>query len=382
MAVRKRTWTTSGGEQRTAWVVDYLFCGKRRTETFRKKKDADQRHDEVRGEVRNGVHVARSDSVTVAVAGRQWIDTAEADGLQRSTVKTYREHLRLHIEPVIGHLKLSGITVPVVAKFRRDLQRRGVSASMVKAVTKSLGSILGEAQVAGLCGHNAVRELPRSKRQTKATTHRSKKLVVGVDIPTTDEVAAIINNAPARFKTLLMVVAFTGLRASELRGLRWCDVDLDGKRLHVRQRADRWSSIDRPKSGAGERVIPFGSTVAKALRQHKLASKFSRDKDLVFGTIHGNVFEHSNLVKQSMVAASEAAGLPYSGFHALRHFYASWCINRVEDGGLGLPPKNVQDRLGHSTIQMTLDTYGHLFKSVDDDSQDAAERALLSAALA
>ncbi len=72
-------------------------------------------------------------------------------------------------------------------------------------------------------------------------------------------------------------------------------------------------------------------------------------------------------------------GAPKYGMHALRHFYASWCINRVEDGGLGLPPKNVQERLGHSKIAMTLDTYGHLFKGGDDrKALDQGVTALLA----
>src|SRR5258708_10880931 len=68
----------------------------------------------------------------------------------------------------------------------------------------------------------------------------------------------------------------------------------------------------------------------------------------------------------------------YSGLHSLRHFFASWCINRKVDGGLELPAKVVQERLGHSTIAMTLDTYGHLFPRHDDSEElAAAERALL-----
>jgi integrase len=68
----------------------------------------------------------------------------------------------------------------------------------------------------------------------------------------------------------------------------------------------------------------------------------------------------------------------YTGLHALRHFYASWCINRKEDGGLALPPKVVQHRLGHSSITMTMDTYGHLFPRGDDGTElAAAEKALL-----
>jgi integrase len=68
----------------------------------------------------------------------------------------------------------------------------------------------------------------------------------------------------------------------------------------------------------------------------------------------------------------------YTGLHAFRHFYASWCINAKEDGGLGLSAKVAQSRLGHSTIAMTLDTYGHLFPRGDDGSElAAAERSLL-----
>jgi integrase len=69
----------------------------------------------------------------------------------------------------------------------------------------------------------------------------------------------------------------------------------------------------------------------------------------------------------------------YGGLHALRHFFASWCINRKADGGLGLAIKAAQDRLGHSSIMMTSDVYGHLFPRGDDDAElEAAERALLS----
>src|SRR6185369_808031 len=69
----------------------------------------------------------------------------------------------------------------------------------------------------------------------------------------------------------------------------------------------------------------------------------------------------------------------YTGMHAFRHFYASWCINRKEDGGLGLPAKVVQERLGHSSITMTLDVYGHLFPRGDDsDEINGAEESLMA----
>jgi integrase len=83
-------------------------------------------------------------------------------------------------------------------------------------------------------------------------------------------------------------------------------------------------------------------------------------------------------------AARDKDGKPmlqpkYTGLHPLRHFYASWCINRRADGGLELPAKLVQERLGHSSIVMTMDTYGHLFPRTDDGAElAAAESALLA----
>lgn len=91
------------------------------------------------------------------------------------------------------------------------------------------------------------------------------------------------------------------------------------------------------------------------------------------------------IVNHALRPAQRAAGVvdergqpKYSGLHALRHFFASWLINRRRDGGLELPIKAVQQRLGHTTIVMTADTYGHLFPRGDDaDELAAAEQALL-----
>ena len=92
---------------------------------------------------------------------------------------------------------------------------------------------------------------------------------------------------------------------------------------------------------------------------------------------------HAGAIYAGPIAAGllDAESKPkYTGAHSLRHFYASWCINPIDRGGQGLPPKVVQDRLGHSSIVMTMDTYGHLFPPSDDAHKRLAdaERALLS----
>jgi integrase len=84
-----------------------------------------------------------------------------------------------------------------------------------------------------------------------------RRLKAGVDIPTPDEIRALIAGLDGRRRPLLLTAIFTGLRASELRGLRWSDLDLKRGELHVQQRADRYRVIGRPKSAGSARTIPL-----------------------------------------------------------------------------------------------------------------------------
>jgi integrase len=173
------------------------------------------------------------------------------------------------------------------------------------------------------------------------------------------------------------------LRASEIRGLRWTDIDLKSGELHVRQRADRYNTIGPPKSAAGTRTIPLGPDVVTGLKVWKLACP-KGGLDLVFPTQAGSVMYHKNML-ESLALVMKAAGVvtrsgnPKYGLHAFRHFFASWCINRRTDGGRELPAKVVQGLLGHSSIVMTLDIYGHLFPRGDDRAELAAATSALLA---
>src|SRR6476646_3441404 len=100
MSVRKRAWTTSRGEHKEAWLVDYTDQdGERRFATFSRKKDADEYHATVKVDVRQGVHTPQSKSHTVAVAAADWISYVKLEGRERSTVNQYRQHVDLHIVP-------------------------------------------------------------------------------------------------------------------------------------------------------------------------------------------------------------------------------------------------------------------------------------------
>src|SRR5262249_20125267 len=122
MSVRKRTWTNSDGSRGEAWIAEYTdHEGKRRLRTCEKKRDADAYHASVAGELRAGLHVPDCQSVTVAEAGRLWLEGCEAAALERSTIDYYRQHLERHIIPLIGSAKLSRLTVPMVRAFEDKL---------------------------------------------------------------------------------------------------------------------------------------------------------------------------------------------------------------------------------------------------------------------
>jgi integrase len=399
MSIRKRTWSMAGGEERQAWIADYIDQGgHRHIKTFARKKDADAFHSRANVEVVEGTHTADSASVTVTKAADLWIATCKGRGLEVTTVDAYRQHVALHILPFLGRIKLSQLTAPMVRELE-DKLRKGEPASgeatgnarspaMVKRIIGSLGSLLADAQERGLVARNVVRDLRvrRKKGVDRRAERRQKgKLKIGVDIPSRDEIKAIVEALEGRWRPLLLTAIFTGLRASELRGLRWEHVDLRKSELHVRERADRYNEMGAPKSESGERTVPLPPIVTNALREWKLVCPKS-ERGLVFPTGTGAIEYHSNIVTRGLQPAQIKAGVidavgnaKYPGLHALRHFYASWCINRRADGGLELPPKVVQERLGHSSIMMTMDVYGHLFPRGDDGAElAAAEKALLA----
>jgi integrase len=388
VSVRKRSWKSPSGEARAAWVVDYVDQhGERHLKTFARKKDADAYHAAAISDVRAGIHTADSCSNTIAAAGQLWLVSSEAAGLERATMADYRNILDCHITPLIGATKLSRFSMPLVRAFE-DRLRKNRSPYLTRKALRILGSILADAQERGLVAQNVVRNL-RGRRQRGKERHaeqrRNGRLRVGVDIPSPDEVRTLIAHVSGRWQPFFLTAVFTGLRASELRGLRWADVDLKRGELHVHQRADRYNAIGSLKSVSAGRTIPLPPMVINGLREWKLACP-KGELGLVFPNGVGRIETLTNIVQRGLMPTMVAAGIvdqrgraKYRGLHAFRHFYASWCINRRVDGGLELPLKVVQARLGHASIQMTADTYGHLFPRGDDGAElAAAERAFLT----
>jgi integrase len=373
MSVRKREWRTGNGEKREAWIVDYADqAGDRHIETFQRKKEADAYHATVKVDVRHGLHTAPAKSETVAAAAERWLSRVAAEGRERGTLAQYRQHVNLHIVPRIGNVKLAHLTSAMVETFRDDALAN-LSRPMARKVLTSVKSLLKVSKYGHVAADVKV-----------GTSKRTRKLEPGRDIPLPAEVKRLIDAAKdERRRALLLTAALTGLRASELRGLRWSDIDLKASELHVRQRADRYNAIGAPKSSAGVRTIPLAPDVLSALKVWRLACP-KGERGLVFPTTTGAIMFHRSMLDSltpTMVAAgvTDKEGKPKYALHSFRHFFASWCINPRSRGGRELPAKVVQELLGHSSIVITLDTYGHLFPASDDRAELAASASALLA---
>jgi len=197
------------------------------------------------------------------------------------------------------------------------------------------------------------------------------------------EVRALLEAArDERNEALYVVAVHTGLRQGELLGLKWSDVDLDGRRLSVRRAlkvTEGGLDFGPPKNKASRRSVPLSKSAASALSAHRLRQNEERlrlgdlweDYDLVFPNRVGRPLDHNNFYYREYKVLLKRAGLQEKGFtfHSLRHTFATALLMRGEH------PKVVQSLLGHSSITQTMDTYSHLLEGVGAGAVDGLDEA-------
>lgn len=377
--VRKRT-LPSGLVRWQAGYVD--GSGQRRFKMFARKGDAEAWLTNTKHDVARGAHTPSSMSPTVKEAAANWIKRCNDKKLEPTTIDAYEQHVDLHIEPRIGAKKLSDLTVPAVNAFADELRDSGMSAAMITKVIRSLGSIFKEARRRGqsAAAPTVGLDLDLPDREDPRP-----------EIPTKAELQFILGAVEARWRPLLLTATFCGLRGSELRGLRWQDVDLQTRKIIVAQRADASHKIGKLKSKAAYRTIHMPPAVVQALREWKLVCPRG-DLGLAFPNGLGKVESHSNILERGLHPVLVAGGcvvsvpvlddagkpiinnagepvmreVPKYGMHSLRHACASLWIES------GYNPKQIQKLMGHSSIKVTFDVYGHLFAD-DVADQRAAE---------
>jgi integrase len=324
---RKRVRIAANGEEKVAWVADYHDQHKKRhLKTFSTRKAAAAWLVETQGEVTRGTHTPERASVNVWEAAQLWLERGKVEELERGTMRNYDQIVRLHIAPTLGAAKLAQLSTPMLESWRDRLVAR-CSRTRARKVLGILKAILSEAQRRGLVGQNAA--LPV---KVDAKRRDMKKLAVGRDIPGKEDIQRLLvtvtNHPWARHRPLFITAVFTGMRASELRGLPWSAIDFAKRTITVRQRADEWGTIGMPKSAAGQREIPMSPTVLNTLREWKLGPCPKGELDLVFPNTLGRVQPLTNITHRVWHPLQKAAGLvneagePLFNFHALRHFAA------------------------------------------------------------
>ena len=374
-SITKRTWTNDDGSNSAAFVVSYKDQhGKRHRKQFSKKKDADAWLVKARAEVAQGIHTPDSTALTISEAAELWLRACSLgrDGrepVEPHTWRVYGSHVRLHIDPLIGDQRVGRLTAPDVANFRDALLSK-LSRVSAKKVLSSLYAILATCHTRGLVAQNvaigiSISDSGRRKAKIEIPSKANVKAILETAQTWSMSNQAHVAKAWRRYHALLMTAALTGMRASELRGLRKLDLDLSGTLIRVRQRADEKGIIGHLKSDAGERDIPIAKELASVLRRWLVECPPS---DLVFPNWTGNVESHGNITNRCWKPILKRAGITQSfKFHTLRHFHASMLI------ATDATPKEVMSEMGHASIQMTFDTYGHLFPEDDAARKVRAE---------
>jgi integrase len=343
-------------------------------------EDAQAALDDVKARKRRGDRVTPT-KATFAEYAQTWLDSQTH--LRPRTREWYDVALRIHLNPRIGRLRLSEITEDDVLRVIAEMRAAGKAAWTIRGVLTPLGRILVTAARRGLIASNPVTRLERGERP-KIEGRKMRALNSG-------DITRLLANAPDRYHTLLATGIFTGLRLGELLGLTWEDIDLEAGFLRVSKQLDRHGNLVAPKTAQAIREVGLMPTLVRALQAHRrLAFAYGRAKptDYAFASDAGTPLHYRNVVRRGLDKAAEAAGLippakerkqakkdgrevPTLRFHDLRHTFASLLIAQ------GSNVVFVSRQLGHSSPNVTLNVYAHLFDRVEQEqrAKDALEAA-------
>ena len=389
MPIRKRTWRTADGAESTSWIVDVRDgSGHRERRQFDNRREAETFRIALEGKMRNGTFRADAAKFTVKDAADRFLEHCEGrcerrERMTRHNVNTMEGHIRNYICPDpdrhedgkrpsrlikceggIGGIKLSQLTTRGVNDFRDRLREAGVSVVTARKILGTLQLLLQHAIDRDKIAVNVARGVKVIGRRDEG----ARKIVP----PTKEAMRALLAVADQDFRVTLAFASSTGVRAGELHALRWRHIDFAKGEVAIETRVDAYGEEDVTKTAAGMRTIPLAQPLVVMLKEWKLRTKRKKPDDLVFPNKRGWYADHGHMVKRKFLPLFDAlaekhhqnpANDPESparfNWHALRHFAVSCWIEA------GLSPKTVQTFAGHSSLQVTMDRYGHLFKSDD-----------------
>jgi integrase len=315
---------------------------------------------------------ARDRKQTVEDFALHWIGTSlQASERKQNTKVMYAGVARTHIVgSPLGRLPLDRIRPSHVEGWVVALRRKGLAESTIRSAYTILRAVLDTAVRDGALAINPAAAIKRPK-----VSHREAHYL------TPDQVADLLRAAePSRYAPLFALLVHTGLRRGEALALRWTDVDLDRKTLRVRgtlARIDGDLVVTDPKTAKSRRFVPISAPAERILRdirtaqaqQRLLAGPAWQATGYVFTTEFGEPCDPRNALRALYVAAAKA-GLAGVGLHTLRHTAASVMLTE------GVPLKVVSDLLGHSSIAITGDVYGHVSPDVSAEAMATLGAAL------
>ena len=342
----------------------------RRAVYARTQRDAVAKLAELVAKTSAGVPLA-VDAWTVESYASHWMSHVVAPRLRPSSVSSYRSTLRLHIVPGLGRYPLRRLTPAHVRALLAAKLEAGLSVRSVQIIHATLRNMLAEAMRDELTERNvaALVRAPRAEHEE-------------VRPWSPEEAETFLRSARGdRLYALFAVGVGLGMRRGELLGLRWCDVDLDQRVLHVRHTAQRvYGSgmvFGPPKSARSRRDIPLPAVTVGVLEEHRKRQEKERaalepywqDTGLVFTTTVGTVIEPRNLARVLDALVVEA-GVRRIRLHDMRHTCASLLLAQ------GVPARVVMEVLGHSQLGITMNLYSHVMPSALREAADAIDRAL------
>ncbi len=349
-------------KKRGKLVIDfYDQSGRRRLKTLPEgtsKKDARKILRELEEQIERGTYIPKATVQDFAKVAEDWLDYKKPN-IRSSTMEEYRIHVRKHLTPFFGCIKINRINFSTVEGYIKDATDKGVTPQTLKKILINLGCIMSYAVRKRLCDSNPVREIDKPKAPSKRK----------IDVFQPAEIRAMIEHArDQEFKTLFTVAVMSGLRAGELLGLKWTDIDWFNHQVHVR-RTFNYGRFFPPKSATSNRAVDLATVAIHELKRWKLACP-PTELDLIFPNIFGTPISGKGALKREFKATLRRAGLRDIRFHDLRHTYASLLIDQGEH------PKYIQAQMGHASINITLDTYGHLMKTVNRQASSRLEKAV------
>ena len=343
--------------------------GKRFTKYFKTRREAQAWIDETRNQIRNGLSLPGA-QVTMSAYLEQWLETVKSN-LRPNTHAQYGQIIRGHIMPRLGKVCMKDLRPDMIQTLYNQKLSDGASGRTVQMIHAVLHHALDQAVKWGLLGRNPADAVVRPKsRRTEM------KVLDDMQVRT-----LLLIAKGSRYEVLFQVAVTTGLREGELLALKWSDLDWKTRRLQVQRQVQRQKGkgivYTEPKSAAGRRSVVLGTGTIEKLREHFQTQQLERqvvgdqwqDHDLIFPSVVGTPLDHRNVLKVFKEFLVQA-GLPKVRFHDLRHTAATLMLQE------GVHPKVVQERLGHSDISLTLNTYSHVLPSMQEEAAEAVDNLI------